>query len=276
MIGFPYPKFMNAIIDVDQAAALLLTDTETARALGIPPEQWVYLRRLRRRDRPLVRQRPRRLLELAGHPRRRRAGARAGAPRRSTRSTASTSTAASRAPCRSRADMLGIARRRPAAAHRHRRPALPRRAGQQLQSRTRIASMVERLRATPGTPRAGHRRRLVPDQARGRRLPSAPPAHAFAREDPARYQAAHRRRAASRAGRRSRRRRRPSRPTPSRTTATAARRSASSSPASTTGAAAGPTLTDPDVLERMEREEFIGHRGQVRHHAPTQTNEFEP
>src|SRR5512141_594282 len=36
MIGWPYPKYMNAIIAVDQAAALLLTDTETARGLGIP------------------------------------------------------------------------------------------------------------------------------------------------------------------------------------------------------------------------------------------------
>ena len=43
MIAFPYPKFMNAIMDVDQAAALLLTDTETARTLAIPEEKWVYL-----------------------------------------------------------------------------------------------------------------------------------------------------------------------------------------------------------------------------------------
>ena len=42
MIGFPYPKFMNAIMDVDQAAALLLTNVETARRIGIPPQKWVY------------------------------------------------------------------------------------------------------------------------------------------------------------------------------------------------------------------------------------------
>jgi len=35
-------------------------------------------------------------------------------------------------------------------------------------------------------------------------------------------------------------------------------------------------LTDTDVLRRIEREEFIGAAGQVRHHASTQTNVFEP
>ena len=44
MIAFPYPKFMNAIMSVDQAAALLMTDTGTARALGIPERKWVYVR----------------------------------------------------------------------------------------------------------------------------------------------------------------------------------------------------------------------------------------
>jgi len=44
MIGFPYPKYMNAIIEVDQAAALLMTSVGTARALGVPASRWVYLR----------------------------------------------------------------------------------------------------------------------------------------------------------------------------------------------------------------------------------------
>ncbi|MFN8543715.1 MAG: acetyl-CoA acetyltransferase [Candidatus Binatia bacterium] len=44
MIAFPYPKRMNAIIDVDQGAAALVTSVATARALGIPQERWVYLR----------------------------------------------------------------------------------------------------------------------------------------------------------------------------------------------------------------------------------------
>lgn len=43
MIGFPYPKYMNAIMEVDQAAALFLTNAGTARRLGIPREKWVYL-----------------------------------------------------------------------------------------------------------------------------------------------------------------------------------------------------------------------------------------
>jgi len=43
MVAFPYPKLMNAIIEVDQGAALLLTSAGTARALGVPPSRWVYL-----------------------------------------------------------------------------------------------------------------------------------------------------------------------------------------------------------------------------------------
>lgn len=43
MIGFPYPKFMNAIMEVDQSAAVLLTSAGAARALGIPREKWVYV-----------------------------------------------------------------------------------------------------------------------------------------------------------------------------------------------------------------------------------------
>src|SRR6185503_1964880 len=43
MIGFPYPKFMNAIMEVDQAAAVLLTSAGMARKLGIPREKWVYV-----------------------------------------------------------------------------------------------------------------------------------------------------------------------------------------------------------------------------------------
>lgn len=43
MICFPYPKRMNAIMEVDQAAALILTGSHTARELGIPEDRWVYL-----------------------------------------------------------------------------------------------------------------------------------------------------------------------------------------------------------------------------------------
>jgi acetyl-CoA C-acetyltransferase len=42
-IGFPYPKYMNAIMDVDQGAALLLTSAGEARRLGIPDDRCVYI-----------------------------------------------------------------------------------------------------------------------------------------------------------------------------------------------------------------------------------------
>ena len=43
MVCFPYPKFMNAIMEVDQAAALIMTSAAAARELGIPRDHWVYL-----------------------------------------------------------------------------------------------------------------------------------------------------------------------------------------------------------------------------------------
>jgi acetyl-CoA C-acetyltransferase len=43
MVGFPYPKLMNAIMEVDQAAAVIMTGSETASELGIPEDRWVYL-----------------------------------------------------------------------------------------------------------------------------------------------------------------------------------------------------------------------------------------
>jgi acetyl-CoA C-acetyltransferase len=42
-IGFPYTKFMNAMIRVDQAAAVLMTTVAAAKSLGIPESRWVYL-----------------------------------------------------------------------------------------------------------------------------------------------------------------------------------------------------------------------------------------
>jgi len=42
MIAFPYPKRMNAILDVNQGAALLLASEDVARRLGVPRERWVY------------------------------------------------------------------------------------------------------------------------------------------------------------------------------------------------------------------------------------------
>jgi acetyl-CoA C-acetyltransferase len=42
-VGFPYTKYMNAIIRVDMAAAVVMTNVKTARALGVPQAKWVYL-----------------------------------------------------------------------------------------------------------------------------------------------------------------------------------------------------------------------------------------
>jgi acetyl-CoA C-acetyltransferase len=43
MIAYPYPKFMTSILEVDQAAAVIVTTVAEARALGIPASRWVYV-----------------------------------------------------------------------------------------------------------------------------------------------------------------------------------------------------------------------------------------
>ena len=43
MVGFPYTKYMNAIMNVDMAACLLVLSETKAKELGIPEEHWVYL-----------------------------------------------------------------------------------------------------------------------------------------------------------------------------------------------------------------------------------------
>lgn len=42
-VGFPYTKYMCAVIEVDQAAALVMTSRARARALGVPEERMIYL-----------------------------------------------------------------------------------------------------------------------------------------------------------------------------------------------------------------------------------------
>ena len=42
MVSFPYTKYLNAILNTDQCAALVLTSVEVARDLGIPEDRWVY------------------------------------------------------------------------------------------------------------------------------------------------------------------------------------------------------------------------------------------
>ncbi len=43
MIGFPYTKYLNSIIAVDQAAALVVMSTRAADAAGVPQDRRVYL-----------------------------------------------------------------------------------------------------------------------------------------------------------------------------------------------------------------------------------------
>ena len=43
MVSFPYPKYLNAIMEVDQAAGVLIASVKKARELGVPEDRWVYL-----------------------------------------------------------------------------------------------------------------------------------------------------------------------------------------------------------------------------------------
>jgi len=44
MVAYPYTKAMISFMDVDMAAALIVTSHEKAQALGVPPDRRVYLR----------------------------------------------------------------------------------------------------------------------------------------------------------------------------------------------------------------------------------------
>jgi len=43
MVGYPYPKYLNAIMQVDQAAGVLIASAAKARELGVPQDRWVFL-----------------------------------------------------------------------------------------------------------------------------------------------------------------------------------------------------------------------------------------
>ncbi|WP_411287508.1 acetyl-CoA acetyltransferase [Phenylobacterium sp.] len=43
MVGFPYTKLLNAIMEVDQSAGVILASEAKARELGVPEDKWVYL-----------------------------------------------------------------------------------------------------------------------------------------------------------------------------------------------------------------------------------------
>lgn len=42
-VGYPYTKLVNAIIEVDQSAAVIMASVAEAKRLGVPRENWVYL-----------------------------------------------------------------------------------------------------------------------------------------------------------------------------------------------------------------------------------------
>ncbi|MBW2267439.1 MAG: acetyl-CoA acetyltransferase [Deltaproteobacteria bacterium] len=42
MVSYPYTKYMNAVLETDQAAGVLLMSTGKARSLGIPEDRWLY------------------------------------------------------------------------------------------------------------------------------------------------------------------------------------------------------------------------------------------
>ena len=42
-ICHPYPLYMNALLNVNQAAAVVLADVEAARTLGVPEGRWIYV-----------------------------------------------------------------------------------------------------------------------------------------------------------------------------------------------------------------------------------------
>jgi acetyl-CoA C-acetyltransferase len=42
MISFPYPKYLNAVLNTEQAAGLIVCSAAKARSLSIPYDRWVY------------------------------------------------------------------------------------------------------------------------------------------------------------------------------------------------------------------------------------------
>jgi acetyl-CoA C-acetyltransferase len=272
MIAFPYPKFMNSILAVDQAAALLMTDVTTARALGIPERKWVYVRGCGDAvDHWFVSER----VNLRSSPAIRVAGERALAQARLEISQIDAFDIYSCFPSAVQigADMLGIPLDDP-------RPltvtgGLPYHGGPGNNYSTHaVACMVERLRATPGaTGLVTGVGWYLTKHAVGI-YSTAPPDHPFLREDPERYQHVV-----------------DDEPYP----ALAAVADGPASVESYTvqhdrdgNAAVGiivarlrdgrrcwANTTDAAVLQRIEEHEFIGQQGRVRHHEPDGVNLFE-
>ncbi len=43
LVSYPYPKYMNSVMRIDQAGAVVLTSVGKAREMGIDESKWVYL-----------------------------------------------------------------------------------------------------------------------------------------------------------------------------------------------------------------------------------------
>jgi acetyl-CoA C-acetyltransferase len=273
MIAFPYPKFMNAIIAVDQAAALLMTDVASARQLGIPERKWVYVRGCGdATDHWFVSDR----VNFWSSPAIRLAGERALAQARLGIEQVDQFDLYSCFPCAVQigADMLGIPVDDP-------RPltvtgGLPYHGGPGNNYSTHaIACMAERLRAAAGsTGLVTGVGWYLTKHAVGV-YSSAPPEHPFEREDPKRYQPLvddepHPQLAAAGNGLGT-------------VEAYTVQHDRDGNPSVgivvarlSDGRRCWANLTDTAVLERIEQEEFVGEQGQVRYHEPTQVNLFEP
>jgi acetyl-CoA C-acetyltransferase len=273
MIAFPYPKFMNAIMDVDQAAALLLTSTETAKRLGIPESKWVYVVGAGdAHDHWFVSNR----VDLHSSPAIRAAGRSALAQAGAEISDVDFFDLYSCFPCAPQvaAAMLGIGIDDP-------RPltvtgGLPYAGGPGNNYSTHaIATMAGKLRAKPGA------RGLVSSvgwyltkHAVGV-YASQPPRSPWRREAPESYQSIIDREPAP-----------PFTPradgpgTVETYTVVHDREGKPSlgivAARLSDGSRCWANVTDTSVLERMEQSEMIGQRGQLRHHEPTHVNWFEP
>jgi acetyl-CoA C-acetyltransferase len=273
MIAFPYPKYMNAIMDVDQAAALLLTSVETARRLGIPEKKWVYVCGGGDAfDHWFVSQR----VDFHSSPAIRVAGERALAQAGSTSAEIDFFDLYSCFPCAPQiaAEMLGLGLDDP-------RPltvtgGLPYHGGPGNNYSTHaIATMVEKLRARPGTSALVSAVGWYLTKHSVGVYSSAPPPHPRLRDDPHEYQEIVDRQ--------------PGPPLVSQPSGLGTVETYSvvhdrdGRPSMgivvarlADGGRCWANVSDPVVLERIEQTEFIGAQGQLRHHEPTGVNSFEP
>ncbi len=163
MICYPYPKYVNAVMDVDMGAAVIVTDAATAREWGLGPDEVAYLAGWADAhdiwylsERPVLERSPAlaqcaaRVLDSAGLTMDAVDGLDLYACFPSSVEVAR--------------DSFGIGRRRSPAPHPDRRPAVPRGPGEQLRD-PRHRQRADVAAAGGGRRRSGARQRLLPDQA---------------------------------------------------------------------------------------------------------------